>query len=305
MHTPIYRVKPAWPMRSTILTILPHPSERQVGIRPALTGATSLPGTEAQTHPAGGSRGPLPSIESVLLEKLLDEVEARRLARVQPTYVIEQPPAARQTILIRTLWSLLWALSMVVCVFSVKYIDSQTMLPRVDAGQSRALESLTASLGNQEKEFSTMIDSLHGLTGVIALSSTRTAAIPDMLKRLGDDLQQSHSPLIRQPIGLSAEPPTPAQEADAAQIPMGGHHHSPIDVATVAPPGASVHHNSVGVMDYWLVPRVVSGVQTMVKVVPISQNNGASFVHHVAEAKDYILTSSGDWIAVSEATGNK
>jgi hypothetical protein len=45
-------------------------------------------------------------------------------------------------------------------------------------------------------------------------------------------------------------------------------------------------------MDYWLVPRVVGGVQTMEKVVPVSQTNAGTVVHDVEEVKDYFLTPS-------------
>jgi uncharacterized coiled-coil protein SlyX len=170
----------------------------------------------------------------------------------------------------------------------------------VDAGQSRALETLSATVSDQNKEVATMIDSLNGLASSIALNSTRTAVIPDMLNRLGTDLQRMQTPLVRKPVDLAPQPVTPAPEPEAAPIPMGAHHHPPLESATVAPPGAIVHYNPLGVMDYWLVPRVQSGVQTMAKVVPISQNNGATFVHNVAEVKDYILTASGDWIAAPE-----
>jgi hypothetical protein len=267
-------------------------------MRPALTAATSAPGMTPQD---ATPRTPdtLPSIEAVLLQRLLAEVEARQLTRAQPTYVIDQSPASRQVTLVRILWSLLWVLSIIVCVFLVKYIDSQTMAPRTDAGQLRPIERLTASIGDQQKEFSTMVDSLNGLASVIALNSTRTAAIPGILNRLNSNLQQVRAPLVPKRVDLAAA------EAAAAPIPMGGHHHPPIDVATVAPQGASVHYNSLGVMDYWLVPRTVSGMHTMVKVVPISQTNAGSFVHDVAEAKDYFLTQSGDWIAVSEVNGNQ
>lgn len=297
-------------MRSTILTIFPHPSERQAGRRPALTGASSAPRTEALA-PATAGAATLPSIESVILQKLLAEVEARQLTRVQPTYVIEQPTAAaaRQTILIRTLWSLLWVSSIVVCVFLVKYIDSQTMLARGDAGQSRALENLAVSIGDQKQEFSAMVDSLQGLAGAITSNSKRTAAIPEMLDRLGSDLKQMRSPLVRQASGPALEPVIPGitvapQEADLAPIPMGGHHHPPIQFA-VAPADVVVHHNSLGVMDYWLVPRMVSGVWTLAKVVPVSQSKAGTFVHHVEEVKDYIVTPSGDWIPASEPDGSK
>lgn len=292
-------------MRSAILTILPHPSERQVQTRPALTRDACSQGTEARDAAARVAPDTLPSIESILLQRLLAEIESRQLARAQPTYVIEQSPAARHATLVRTLWCLLWVLSMAMCVVSVKYMDSQAVFPQTGAGQSRSIESLTATVSDQKKEFSTMVDSLHVLADAMALNSARTATIPTMLNRLGSDLQQIRVQPVRAPVDLLPQPAMPTQAAEATLIPMGGHHHAPLGAATVAPEGATVHYNSLAVMDYWLVPRVVSGVQTMVKVVPISQRNGASFVHDVAEARDYILSPSGEWIAVSEATGTK
>jgi hypothetical protein len=235
---------------------------------------------------------------------LLAELDARQVARVQPTYVIEQSPAARNAQLIRMLWSSLWLLSLVVAVLSVKYMDSQTMMPRTEAGQSRALENLTASIGDQRKEFSNVADSLRELANSIAISSTRTQTIPDLISRLGADVQQPRAPLVRTPI----EQPAPAvisPEVESAPIPMGGHHHAQIEYATVAPQDAVVHHNSAGVMDYWLVPRVVSGVQTMVKVVPVSQTSTGTVVHDVDEVKDYLLTPSGDWVSIPETSGSK
>jgi hypothetical protein len=245
----------------------------------------------------------------VILQKLLAEVEARQLTRVQPTYVIEQAPPARHTMLIRTLWSLLWVLSIVVCVFWVKYIDSRTIISRGDDPQLRSIQNLTTSIGDQKKEFSVMIDSLQGLASVIASSSKRTAAIPDMLNRLGSDLQQIRAPRVQKPAAVAAPEPTiptiieVPPEGDAP-IPMGGHHHAPIQ-SSVAPPDVVVHHNSAGVMDYWLVPRIESGVRTMAKVVPIAQNNVGTLVHHVAEAKDYIVTPSGEWIEAPEPNGKR
>lgn len=235
---------------------------------------------------------------------MLAELEARQIARVQPTYVIEQSPAQRQVTLTRTLWSLLWVLSLVVCILAVKYMDSQTMVPRTDAGQSRALEDLTARISDQRKEFSTVADSLHELASAIAVSSTRTQAIPDLISRLGADLQQPRAPLMRRPLDQPAESQVP-DGSDPAAIPMGGHHHTPIEYATVAPAAAIVHHNADGVMDYWLVPRVISGVPTMVQVVPVSQTNAGTVVHAVAEVKDYLLTPSGDWVPVPERNENK
>ncbi|MBV9760697.1 MAG: hypothetical protein JO340_09040 [Acidobacteriaceae bacterium] len=246
----------------------------------------------------------IPSIESILLQRLIAEIESRQLVRPQPTYVIDQPPP-KQSTLIRTLCALVWVLSMAVCIVSVKYIDSQSAAPQAAGPQSQSMESLAASMSDQKKEFSAMADSLHTMADAIALNAGSTAAISGILNRFSTNLQQVHAaPQTRTPVDLTPPPAGPAPESDVSQIPMGGHHHAPLSTATVAPEGATVHYNSLGVMDYWLVPRVVSGVRSMAKVVPISQNNGASFIHDVAEARDYIVTPSGEWIAVSE-TGAK
>jgi len=243
----------------------------------------------------------LPSIESILLQRLVAEIESRQLVRPQTTYVLDQPPARRQTALIRTLCGLVWVLSMAICIVTVKYIDGQSTVPQAGGLQSQAIDSLAASISDQKKEFSAMVDSLHVMTEAIASNSSRTAAISGVLNRFSMDLQEAHPPSqARVPVDLASPAAPPAQEADAALISMGGHHHAPLSSATVAPEGATVHYNALGVMDYWLVPRLVAGVREMVKVVPISQNNGASFVHDVAEAKDYILSPSGEWIAVLE-----
>jgi hypothetical protein len=282
-------------MRSNILTIFPHPSDRQIGA-PAAPGGSSA----QKTQGVGVTVTPvdaLPSIESIILQKLLREMEARQVARVQPTYVIEHAP--RHASSVRALWCAVWVLSMALCVFVVKYIDTQSMAPRVDAGQTAALQNLATNIGDQNRQFSAMVDSIQGLANAIASNSKRTAVIPEMLNRLGSDLEQIHSPPARQAVELPPAPGLLAQEGDAA-IPMGGHRHPPLETAIVAPPDVVVHHNSAGAMDYWLAPRVVSGVRNFEKVVPISQSAAGTFVHDVSEVRDYIITPTGVWIAASE-----
>jgi hypothetical protein len=85
---------------------------------------------------------------------------------------------------------------------------------------------------------------------------------------------------------------------------MGGHIHPQIEWA-VPPANAIVHHDSMGVMDYWLIPRIVSGTAVMEKVVPVLQNNSGIFVHDVAEVKDYLVTPSGDWVEAIDRTDKK
>ena len=85
---------------------------------------------------------------------------------------------------------------------------------------------------------------------------------------------------------------------------MGGHHHDPIE-DVIAPRNAIVHHNESGVMDYWLMPRVISGSRSMIKVFPIAQTNLGIFVHCFDEVRDYVVTPSGDWLAASDPGGNR
>jgi hypothetical protein len=278
------------------LTIFPHPGDRHLGASVGLSGPAAAR-TEALASPTA-SLDALPSIESVILQKLLREMEARQITRVQPTYVIEQAPAPRHTSLIRGLWCAVWALSIVVCVFVVKYIDNQSMAPRTDAGQIAAMQNLATNISDQNKQFSAVVDSLQGLASAVAASSKRTAVIPDILNRLGSDLAQIHAPPVRQAVELPPAPGLLSQEPDGV-VPMGGHQHPPLEAAILAPQDVVVHHNSAGVMDYWLAPRVVSGVRSVERVVPISQSTAGTFVHDVVEAKDYIITPSGVWIAAS------
>lgn len=304
-------------MKSSILTILPHPDESPIASLPEPDTSSSPPSAEALPPSTRAAVNAAPSIESVILQKLLAELESRQLAPAQlvpaqlvpakTTYVIEQSPQPRHTVLIRVLWSSLWALSLIVCTLSVKYLDSQSMIPKADANQSRSIENLTASIGDQKKEFSRIVDSLQGLANAIASNSRRTAQIPDILNKLGTDLAQGRSPVVRQRVDLDPQPAAPQimhtsamlpAEPDSAPIAMGGHRHPPIQFA-VAQPDVVVHHNSLGFMDYWLVPRLVSGVRTMVEVVPVSQSSAGTLVHAVEEASDYLVTPAGEWIPES------
>jgi len=291
-------------VKSSILTLFPTPAERRAGSAPARSTASLSALAERLERPA--SVETLPSIESVILQKLLAEIDARQITLSQPTYVMDQSPAPRQDIVHRKLWVSVWALSIAVSVLTVKYIDSQTMAPKAENAEARSIDKLTATVTSQTEAFSTVNESLQQLAHAIAFSAQRAAVIPDMLNRLGSNLQQ-----IQQPVAVKAAPepvsrpaPVPViigtspQTADSASIPMGGHVHPPIEWA-VAPANVVVHHNAQGVMDYWLIPRTLSGVQAMEKVVPILQNNSGTFVHHITEVKDYIVTPSGEWTPAS------
>lgn len=256
----------------------------------------------------------MPSIESVILHKLLAELEGRQGAPVPAPYRMEPLPPARHTRLIRTLWSSLWALSLVLCIVIVKYLDSQQVAGKIDTAQAQSINTLTAAIGAQRAELSKMIDASQGLAGVIASTSARTAAVSDMLQRLASNIKQTPFPsgptaspaeqTASLPVVIEGERAAPAlitlgQPEGSTEISLGGHHHAPMETS-VAPSDAVVHHNSLGLMDYWLMPRLVSGAWSMVKVVPIAEGPTGIFVHDVAEVKDYIVTPTRDWIAISE-----
>ena len=295
-------------MKAKILTIFPVPAERYAPERKALSEGLSSGRSEAP-EPSTSSVDVLPSIESLILRKLLAEVEARQITRAQPTYVIEQPRLSRHITPVRALCCLLWAASIAVTALSVKYFDTQTMIAKSNDSQSRSIETLTANIAHQNEAFAMITSSLQQLAGNVASSARRSEAVPEMLARFASHLQQIRPIAVTQTREAVVQPAMPEllgtpPKDDSAPIPMGGHVHPPIDWAVV-PSNAVAHNNSTGRVDYWLMPRMQSGVPTMVKVVPIAQNSSGTFVHHIAEAKDYTVTPSGEWIESSEPAEKK
>jgi hypothetical protein len=190
-------------------------------------------------------------------------------------------------------------MSIVLCVFVVKYIDRGNMPQAFDPAQARSIDHLANSLSDQNKQFARMIDSVETLANSVASSSMRTTAMQAVLRRLARDSSQAADILPQRPpapVAPLADPPP--EPAAAAPLSMSGHHHDPIE-DVIAPRNAIVHHTDSGVMDYWLMPRVVSGTRSMIKVFPIAQTSLGIFVHSFDEGRDYVVTASGDWLAAS------
>jgi hypothetical protein len=297
-------------MKSNIVTIFPTPSERYVPLRPALPGAGAPPSSEGPKLVKGAVET-LPSIESVILQKLLAELEARQVTRAQPTYTIEPSPPAQRVVLRRVLWGSGWVLSIALAALAVNYIDSLRMASSTRDHESRSIEELTANLARQTDAFSSVTTSLQQLAAVIASNASATTPIRQFPQLAPEPLQpQQPAALIQTPPPAISQQPTPvvignsAPMPDLNPIPMGGHIHPPIEWA-VAPANVIVHHNAMGVMDYWIMPRIVAGATVMTEVVPILQDNSGTFVHCVAEAKDYLVTPSGDWVEVNDASEGK
>jgi hypothetical protein len=282
-----------------ILTIFPRPVSQEL---------------ESETSPAPASTALQPAnssapaaVESLVVEKLLAELDARAAARVPGPYFMERPPTRRHVVWLRALWVALWLMSIVLCVFVVKYIDRPNALQAFDPTQTRSIDHLATSIGDQNKQFSRMIDSVETLANAVASASVRTTAMQSVLRRLGHDLSQAADAPPKFPRAPAAPPIlSPPQEPAAVTTGplMGGHHHDPIE-DVIAPRNAIVHHNDNGVMDYWLMPRVISGSRVMVKVFPIAQTNLGIFVHGFDDVRDYVVTPSGDWLTASDPNGNR
>lgn len=214
-------------MKPKILTIFPLPAERYVAAQSALKEEV-FSGRPGALEPATGSVNVLPSIESLILRKLLAEVEARQVTRVQPTYVIEQPRPWRHITPIRALYCLLWAASLALTALTVKYVDSQTIIPRSNDSESRSIETVTASIVHQNEAFAMIIGSLQQLAGTVASSAKRTEAMPEMLARLTNHLQQMRPPAVKQTAELAVQPEMPQmfgtspRKDDSAPISLGG-----------------------------------------------------------------------------------
>lgn len=289
-----------------MLTILPRPDDAPLPTRHAAAERVAAPPHTDTWVPAKTSAANvMPSIEAVILQKLLAELETRQAGARPQVYDVADVSPTRKITTVHALWSSLWALSLVLCIVVVKYFDSRTMGSAADSAQAQSIRNLTATIGDQKQEFAKMFASMQTLTAVITTASVRTATIPAMLQRLGRDLK--YAAPVAATVATTEESKseaalpvilTPSQPLTSAVVSLGGHHHPPMENA-VAPADVTVHHNLLGVMDYWLVPRVNSGVRTMVKVVPIAQSENGILVHDVLEIKDYIVTTTGDWLTAS------
>ncbi len=283
-----------------ILTIFPRPISREPE-NPKVPSAAST-----ALQPATGSLAA--PAESVVVERLLAELDARAAMRFPGPYLMERPPARRHVIWLRALWAALWVMSLVLCVFVVKYFDRQTTSQVFDPAQASSINHLADSLSDQNRQFSRMIDSVETLANSVATASVHTTAMQSVLRRLGHDLSQAADTPPKRPAAPIAPPlvllrPEPEPEPlPAAGLSMGGHRHDPIE-DVIAPRNAIVHHNDNGVMDYWLMPRLISGSRSIVRVFPVAQTNLGIFVHSFDDVRDYVVTPSGDWLAASDPHG--
>jgi hypothetical protein len=290
---------------TTILTIFPHSVQREENGSISRVDSSPPQRTEAIVPVVTATSNTTATAESMILQKLLAELEARAISRAQAPYVVQQVPPVRGPGFVRVQSYLLWVLSVVLCFFVVKYVDREKTNQISDPAQSRSIANLTTRISDQNRQFLQMLDSVEHLASAVASSSMRSAA---MLTRLGHDLKRANSPPPNQKgeTGPSPVPSiTPSSSTEAlGENSVGGHHHEPAE-DLVAMPNVVVHHNEKGIMDYWRVPRIVSGVRVMTKVVPVVQTAAGVFVHNVGEARDYIVTPSGDWLSASDPNANK
>jgi hypothetical protein len=296
-------------MKANIVTIFPTPSERYL---PAPASLDEARGSVTAEGPklVNGRIESWPSIESVILQKLLTEVEARQGARAQPTYVIEQSPP-RHRVILRVLWSTCWVLSITITALVVNSMDSRSIVTnRGGDHEDRSMADLSTNLARESDQFMRVSNALEQLASAIASSEQGVMAGREVMQPHVERSGQGNADVMKK-TPVEAKPATAAllgnskPETDSGPIPMRGHIHPPMEWG-VAPANVVVHHNSTGVMDYWVMPRLVNGRTVMTKVVPVLQNEAGIFVHQIAEGRDYIVTSSGEWIPdATDGNGKK
>src|SRR4051812_32738295 len=119
-----------------ILTIFPRPAPHELD--------TQKNRSSTALEPSNGSAPA--TVESALIQKLLAELDARAVSRVPGPYLMERSPSRGHIAWLRGLWVALWAMSIVLCVFVVKYIDRGNMPQAFDPAQARSIDHLANSL---------------------------------------------------------------------------------------------------------------------------------------------------------------
>jgi hypothetical protein len=258
----------------------------------------------------------LQSSDVMTLQKILTEVQTRQIPQPQTT-VIEYSPPMRGTGAHHILWSALCVTSTIAAVFVVKYLDAQKIAPKSPDTASRSLERLTRTLADENQTFAVLNRSLQQLAEAVSASTGHAVAVGKMLEHFNNSFNQTSPAKATQsppsPVAKTSAPREPRRAPELAEPiqnpvstvnPATGHVHPPLDWALV-PRNVVVHHDGAGVMDYWQVPRIVSGIPATVRVIPIAQNNLGTYVHHIAEVKDYLITPSGDWIEIPASGGTR
>ena len=242
------------------------------------------------------------------MERLLAELDARAAMRFPGPYLMERPPARRHVIWLRALWAALWVMSIILCVFVVKYFDRgppprHSILPKPAPSTSWRIPSATRT-----RQFARMIDSVETLANSVASSSIHTTAMQSVLRRLGHDLSQAADTPPKRPAAPDRSPLSPPASGAGARTAA---RCRVIDGRSPPRPHRRCHcaeerhrpSQRNGVMDYWLMPRLISGSRSMIRVFPVAQTNLGIFVHSFDEVRDYVVTPSGDWLAASGPHG--
>lgn len=177
--------------------------------------------------------------------------------------------------------------------------------------QHQAVGDLAASIARQDEMVAnvsksvqdatkTLMVQIGGLAGDLQTRRNQMDTIQSRLDGLEVTLRnhQRTPPVQTPPVQSVQTPPAEAAPTGWAASPRHPHDHQ-IQTSIPLPAGA-LAHQSQGVIDYWMVPRMFTSGERVVKVFPYGVNSIGVKVHDIEDGMDYILTPTGQWTAALE-----
>ncbi len=193
--------------------------------------------------------------------------------------------------------------------FAWRTVTQEKMLNEVSLSQDKSLLNLTASVANGSAKVDALTRSVKAVTAVLAQSTSKMGEFSELLGQRRNELQSldaririmeftlRKSEQVRpHAIDATTSSTLPARSSfSRAASPSNPHEHS-IDMSIPMPDSSVAHHNFQGEVDYWLVPRMFSSGERMVKIQPYGANSLGIKVHSIDDGMDYILTPQGSWM---------
>lgn len=193
--------------------------------------------------------------------------------------------------------------------FSGRTAKQQNSLQEAGQSQSRSLLNLALSVAKGNERVDGLNKSLGAVTATLAQSSSQIDVFSSQLAQSGDQIQGLSSRLtaveaalyksreVKSPVIDSTAVITTSQSALVGPtISSADSHSHQADFSIPMPSGALAHQNSQGVLDYWLVQRILPTGDQFLRVKPYSTSALGTMVHSVDDGVDYLLTPDGGWI---------
>ena len=159
--------------------------------------------------------------------------------------------------------------------------------------QKKLVLRLSESVSKSTK---TVAEQIGELSGQLQTRQTQVDVFQSRLRGLEISLRSRQR---AQPIQKRTIEPATAGPTSWAASPQHPHSHDP-DTSLPMPDNTVAHHTWQGDTDYWLVSRMFSTGQRMVKVIPFGVNSLGVKVHNIEDGMDYVLTPTGQWTGALE-----